>query len=617
MNTTLSLSQREPGIIRRLYGLILPYRRTVATGMVFLLLSVAAELYPPLVWQRVVDIGLAQRDWAYIGWQLVLLVVVFGIGQLCSAIRGVLLERAGQQLTLDLRLQLYDKLQSQSAAYFAQNRSGDLLARLTADVESVQDVLVRGTDSVVANGLRVLGVACIFIALQPVLGLIVLIPMLVVGLLLARYNRRVRPVYRAARRRLGDLSAGLADNLNGVRVVQAFAQERRAMAALEQTGRQLYNEQVQAVALRNRVFPFVRWIANFGNVLMLGGGVLFIMRGQFTLGGLLAYRGYGRYFYGPIDDLVNINDMLQQAGAAGRRIFEVLDAPITIADAPSSPPLPTPLRGDIRFEHVNFGYDSAHPVLKDVSLHIRPGERVALLGPSGAGKSTLLALTARLYDPVQGRVLIDGQDLPAVRLESLRSQIAQVQQETFLFNTTVLENLRYGRPDASLAEVEAAARAANAHGFLSALPEGYATLVGERGVRLSGGQKQRLAVARALLTDPPLLLLDEPTSAVEPESEALILEALERLMRGRTTLVVSHRLSLARAADRVVVLAGGRIVEDGAPEELLAQPDGHFAAMVRADSAITLAEPEARNLFSPHLRRAAGGEGERLASNLI
>lgn len=587
---TLSIpAPRERGIFTRLYGLILPYRRTVAAGMFCLLLSVAAELYPPLVWQQVVDVGLANRDWWYIGQKLVLLVAVFGLGQVCSAIRGVLLERAGQRLTLDLRLRLYDKLQTQSAAYFAQRRTGDLLARLTADVDSIQDVLIRGTDSVVANGLRVLGVAAIFIALQPVLGLIVLIPMLLVGLLLKRYNRRVRPIYRAARQRLGDLTARLSDNLNGIRVIQSFAQEQREMLGLERTGRELYDQQVQAVTMRNRVFPLVRWVANFGNVLMLGGGVLFIMRGEFTLGGLLAYRGYGRYFYGPIDDLVNINDLLQQASAAGRRIFEVLDAEATVTDARDAQPLPAPLTGDIRFEHVYFGYDPARPVLHDISLHIRPGERVALLGPSGVGKSTLLALVARLYDPNAGRILIDGRDLRWATLRSLRSQTAQVQQETFLFNTSALENVRYGRPDATREEVEAAARAANAHGFLSALPQGYDTLVGERGIRLSGGQKQRLAVARALLANTPLLLLDEPTSAVEPESEASIIEALERLMHGRTTLIVSHRLSLAQSADRVVVVADGRIAEEGPPAELLARPGSHFAQMVRADSAFTLA----------------------------
>jgi ATP-binding cassette subfamily B protein len=580
---------REPSVIARLYSLILPYRRTVAAGMLCLLLSVAAELYPPLVWQRVVDIGLARLDWTYIIWQLVLLVLVFGLGQICSAIRGVLLERAGQRLTLDLRLRLYRKLQRQSAAYFAQRRSGDLLARLTADVETVQNVLVQGTDSVVANGLRVLGVAGIFIVLQPTLGLLVLLPMLLVGLLLTRYNQRVRPVYRSARKRLGDLSALFADNLGGMRVIQSFAQERRMAAEAEDVGLELYDQQIAAVKLRNRVFPAIRWVANLGNVFMLGGGVYFVARGQFTLGGLLAYRGYGRYFYGPIDDLVNINDLVQQAAAAGRRIFEVLDTPETIADAPDSRPLPTPLRGELRFEGVTFGYESSTPVLKDISLHIRPGERVALLGPSGVGKSTLLALVARLYDPDSGRVLLDGHDLRDVTLASLHSQTAQVQQETFLFNTSALENLRFGRPDAARAEVEAAARAANAHGFLSALPEGYDTLVGERGVKLSGGQKQRLAVARALLTNPQLLLLDEPTSAVEPESEELIIQALERLMQGRTTLVVSHRLSLARTADRVVVIADGRVVENGPPDVLLAQPDSHFATMVRADSAFALA----------------------------
>lgn len=587
---TMQQSSGEPGTTRRLYSLIVPYRRTVGVGMLCMVLAVIAELYPPLVWQKVVDVGLAQRDWAYIIWQLALLTGVYALGQVFSAVRGVLLERASQRLMLDLRLALYHKLQRQSAAYFANRRTGDLLARITADVEIVQNVLVNGTDSVLANALRVSGVAIIFLWLQPMLGAFVLLPMLVVGLLLARYNKRVHPVYRAARRRLGDLSALFADNLSGMRVIQSFAQERRMEATARNVGLELYDEQVQAVALRNRIFPMIRWVANLGNVFMLGGGVFFILRGQFTIGGLLAYRGYGRYFYGPINDLVTINDLVQQASAASRRIFEVLDAPETIKDAPHAHALPAPLRGEIAFDHVTFGYEPKHPVLKDVSLHIRPGERVALLGPSGAGKSTLISLVARLYDPDSGRVLIDGHDLREVTLASFRTQSALVQQESFLFNTTVLENLRFGRPDATQEEVEAAARAANAHNFICDLPDGYNTLVGERGVRLSGGQKQRLSIARAFLVNPQLLLLDEPTSAVEPESEALIVDALERLMRGRTTLVVSHRLSLAHSADRVVVIADGRVVEDGPPDELLARPDSHFAAMVRTDSAVVLAD---------------------------
>ena len=573
----------------RLYGLTLPYRRTIITGMICLGFSVACELYPPLIWQQVIDHGLVQHDWMYIGWQLVLLVVILGVGQGFSAIRGLLLERAGQQLSRDLRLKLYDKLQHQSAAYYSSNRSGDLLARLTGDVDIVQDVLVQGTDSVIANALRLLGVAAIFIVLQPLLGGIVLLPMLLVGVLLLRYNKRVRPVYRAARSRLGGISARLADNLGGMRVIQSFAQERREYVALESQSLELYQEQIAAVKMRNRVFPIIRWVANFGNVLMLGGGVWLIALGQFTIGGLLAYRGYGRYFYGPIDDLVSINDLVQRAEASGRRLFEVLDAPTTIADAPDGVALP-PLRGEVRFENVTFGYDAARPVLQGLDLQINPGERVAILGPSGVGKSTLLALVARLYDPDQGRVLIDGHDLRGVTLASLRAQIGQVQQETFLFNASALDNLRYGRQDATRAEVEAAARAANAHDFLSALPNGYDTIVGERGIKLSGGQKQRLAVARALLANTPLLALDEPTSAVEPESEAAIIEALERLMQGRTTLIVSHRLSLARSADRVLVVAAGQIVEQGAPDALLANPESRFSAMVRADNAFLVEE---------------------------
>lgn len=580
----------ETGMLRRLYGLVTPYRRTVGAGMLCMLISVAAELYPPLIWQRVVDIGLAQLDWSYIWQQIALLLTVFGVGQLASAIRGVLLERAGQQLALDLRLRLYDKLQSQSSAYYVQRRTGDLLARLSADVESVQDVLVRGTDSVLANALRLLGVAGIFIMLQPQLGLLTITPMILVGLLLTRYNKRVRPIYRAARERLGDLTARLSDNLNGMRVIQSFAQEKHELQAITAIGTQLYDQQVRAVVIRNRVFPVIRWVANLGNAIMLVGGVYFIVQGQFTLGGLLAYRGYGRYFYGPIDDLVNINDLVQRAAAAGRRIFEVLEAPVSIADAADAQPLPSPAHGDIRFEHVSFGYDPSRPVLHDVSLHIRAGERVAILGPSGVGKSTLLALVARLYDPDQGQVLIDGHNLRTVTLTSLRRQLGQVQQETFLFNMSVLDNLRYGRPDASQAEVEAAAKVANAHSFIEELALGYDTMVGERGVRLSGGQKQRIAVARALLANTPILLLDEPTSAVEPESEALIIDGLERLMQGRTALIVSHRLSLARSADRVLVVSKGRVIEDDTPERLLEREDSHFAAMVRADSAFALQE---------------------------
>jgi len=566
-----------PSVTRRLYGLLVPYRRAVLLGLCFLVLSVAAELYPPLVWGRVIDHGLTRRgdtftaDWAFIGWQLALLVAVFAVQQVLSAWRGVLLERAGQQLTLDLRLRLYDTLAGQSASYFESQRTGDLLSRVTADVDGIQDVLLRGTDAVLGNALRLVGVIGIFVALQPLLGVIVTLPMLAVGLMLTRYNASVRPAYRAARRRLGDLSALVTDRLGGIRVVQGFAREAAEARRVEEIGQQLYDEGVKAVTIRNRTFPVVRFVSNFGNILMLGGGAALIVAGQFTLGGLLAYRGYGRYFYGPIDDLVNINDLLQRAEASGRRIFQVLDAPVSVVQAPDALPLPAPARGDLLFENVTFGYDAAQPVLRGLNLRVRAGERVAVLGRSGAGKSTLIGLLTRTYDPQSGRVLLDGHDVRTLTLPSLRRAATVMQQDTFLFHDTVLENVRYARPDATPQEVTDALRVASALEFVQALPQGLETMVGERGVKLSGGQRQRLAIARVLLARPAVLLLDEPTSAVDAESEASIVEALERLMRGRTALIVTHRLSLARSADRVVVLEGGVVVEEGHPDVLRRQ----------------------------------------------
>ena len=578
----MSVPPPQRSTIRRLYALLWPYRATISLGMLLLVGSVAAELYPPLVWGRVVDIGLAQRDWVFVAWQLALLVGVYGLQQLLSAFQGLLLERTGQQLTLDLRLQLYEKLAGQSAAYFEGQRTGDLLARVTADVDGIQDVLLRGINTVLGNALRLVGVIGIFLALQPLLGAVVVLPMIVVALLLTRYNQTVRPAYRAARTRLGDLSATVADRLSGIRVVQGFAREEAEAQKVAAIGQELYDEGMKAVVIRNRAFPLVRFIANFGNILMLGGGVALIALGQFTLGGLLAYRGYGRYFYGPIDDLVSLNDLLQRAEASGRRIFEVLDAPVTVLERPDAVALPQPVLGEIVFEDVTFGYDRAQPVLRGLNLRVAAGERVALLGESGAGKSTLIGLLTRVYDPQSGRVTLDGHDVRDLTLPSLRRAAAVMPQDTFLFYDTVLENVRYARPEATPDEVDLALRRAGA-AFVEALPQGLDTVVGERGVKLSGGQRQRLAIARVLLADPAVLLLDEPTSAVDAESEALIVQALEEAMEGRSALIVTHRLSLARSADRVVVLEHGVIVEDGPPAVLRAR-GGRYAALERAQT---------------------------------
>jgi len=563
----------------RILSLLRPYKVTLVLGFVCLLGSVALELAPPLVWKVVVDDVIFRRQVAKLWPAVLALTLIQGGSALLSAVRTRLLESVGQRFVYDLRNTLYLKLSHQSLAYFNEARTGDLMSRASSDVDAVQEVVIRGTDSVVANFLRLAGVSVIFCALNLKLGLATLLPILVVGVFLKLFNKRVKGVYKAAREKLGQVNARLQDNLSGIRVIKAFAREDAEARAFDAVNRRYLDDNLEAIRVRATFFPFVRWIAGFGNTVTIGYGAWLILHGQFTVGGLIAYRGYGRYFFGPIDDLTQINDTVQRGVAAGNRLFQVLDAPVSVTDAADAPALP-PLAGAVSFERVTFRYQpGTQPTLDGLTLHVAPGQTAALVGESGAGKSTVFVLLSRFWDPDAGRVTLDGHDLRDVTQASLRSQVGAVQQETFLFAASVSENIRYARPSATDAEVEDAARAANAHGFISELPQGYATPVGERGVKLSGGQRQRLSVARAFLADPRILLLDEATSAVEPESERVIQEAIERLMRGRTTVIAAHRLSTVRNADVIFVLERGRLIEQGDHRALM-RLGGRYARMV-------------------------------------
>jgi ABC-type multidrug transport system fused ATPase/permease subunit len=576
------LKSKSSSVFWRLMPYLLPYWRTIALGLLCLLFSIPAANFHPLVWGYIVDHVILKHNFKMLIPAVILMFSVQLVGTILEAFRSNLLEKVGQRLIFRLRNEVYQKLQRQSISYLHDNRIGDLISRAMGDVDVLQNVAVQGSDSIISNFFTFIFISFILIRMNWKLGLVALFPIGLVFLLTKQFSIRVKKLYRSARDKLGVVNARLQENLSGMLVIKGFAQEPYETQRFKDVTEDYLQTNFRAINARSIFFPSVRVVGFVSNVLSLAYGSYLVMIGQFTLGGLVTYRGYWAPLFFPISQLAQINEMLQRAQAAGSRVFELLDQEELIQDAPDAKPLQL-TRGKVEFRHVTFSY-GVKPALQDVSFITEPGQMVALVGPSGAGKTTVLNLLPRFYDPQEGEVLIDDQNVRCVTQASLLSHYAIVQQETFLFNGTVVENIRYGRPDASFEEVEEAARAANAADFIREMPNGYDTEIGERGVKLSGGQKQRLSIARAFLANPKILILDEPTSSVEPESEWIIIQALERLMKGRTTFVTSHRFSLVRGADKIIVFEQGRIVEEGTHKQLMAAK-GLYSTMYRQQMA--------------------------------
>ena len=596
-------------VFRRLLRMLRPYKLQILAGLLLLVISSPCELFPAMVWRFVTDDIVLQGQTS--PWLLALfgfgghvtgrlgllvsstgwLLVIYLIGEVLSTLESWILNRVAQKFMLTFRNQVYHKLQSQSLGYLQGQRTGDLMSRAMGDVDELQSFIVNGIDVIVGEALMWLATVAIVMWMDWRVASVSLAPMFIVYFLLRRFNARIQPIYKAARERLGDVSTRLQENLSGVIVIKIFGREKHEAGRFAEATEAYYAEQVKAINARHLFFPFSRVVGFFSNVFMIGVGGYFMIRdgvraGSFTPGKLVAFRAYWWRLFGPIQTLARVNDMVQRATAAGRRIFEVLDAPDELPDDADARPIEQ-VRGEMELRNVSFRYPgeiSGNPsplVLHEISIRIEPGRTVALCGPSGSGKSSILNLLLRFYDPANGEVTLDGRNLRSITCDSLRRHFALVQQETFLFNDSILDNIRYGHTEATMEQVIVAAKAANAHGFISNLPSGYDTKVGERGVRLSGGQKQRISIARAFLANPQVLLLDEPTSSVEPDSEAAIIAALDRLMTGRTTVLTSHRPSLINQADRVVVIEDGRVTEQGTPGELRLN-NGWFARFMQS-----------------------------------
>jgi len=566
--------------LRRLTPYLRPHRRALTVGAGILLLATPLQLFHPLVWMFVVDeVIIGERHHLLLPALGVMLAVhLTGAGLGCW--RSWLLERAAERFVFALRNDCYDNIQRQPLAWFHARRSGDLQARVMNDVDALREVLVNGIDAAISNLFAFACVAGVLIWLHWVVGLVTLLPLLAVFVIVLVFNHQVKALYGRVRARLGDVGASLHERLIGMNVIKGFAREEHEIERFREATAAQMREGLRAAAVRALYFPSVRTVGFLSNIVMIGLGAFFVIHGSFSIGGLVAYRGYWWQLFSPVQTLAQIGEMLARAEAAAERVNTVLHEKPAISDASDAIELDSRARGELRLERLCFSYANGHRALHDIDLHLPVGGRLGVVGPSGAGKSTLLALLLRLYDPDEGRILLDGHDLRELSQRSLRQQFGVVAQEAFLFHDSVRANIRYGRLDASDAAIVEAARLADADDFIRALPQGYETIVGERGVTLSGGQRQRLCIARAFLADPAILLLDEATAAVEPESERAIQTALGRLMRERTTVLISHRLSMVRDCEQIIVIAGGELVERGDHEELM-RHDGWYARMYR------------------------------------
>jgi ATP-binding cassette subfamily B protein len=548
------------------------YRGATTAALVALVLVSAANLAAPQVVRIAIDDGLVPEDARIVLHGAVALIVIAVLRGLLNWGSGYLAERASQGVAFDLREGLFERIQKLSFSYYDRAQTGQLVTRLTNDVEMVRLFVGTGAIQLGAALAMLLGSAVLLFVINVKLAAVALACIVPIFWLLKRFIGRVGPLFGRVQIGVARINTVLQENLQGLRVVRAFSAEARERARYEAINTELRDLNVGVIRAISLNFPFVNMFGNLGTLAIVGVGGVLIFGGGLTIGELVAFNSYLGFLLVPIVTMGFLSAMMARAGASALRVFELLDAPIEVTDRPGAVPLPA-IAGRVELEEVRFRYAGAErEILRGVSFTVEPGQLVAVLGTTGSGKSTLINLVPRFYDVTAGAVRIDGHDVRDVTLSSLRSKIGVVLQDALLFSGTVRDNIAYGRPDASQAEIEAAARAAQAAEFIAALPEGYDTAIGERGVGLSGGQRQRIAIARALLTDPHVLILDDSTSAVDAETEMAIRAALDKLMRDRnnTAIVIAQRISTVRDADQIIVLDEGRVAARGTHDELYA-----------------------------------------------
>lgn len=568
-------------VARRLLQYAKPYRKKMTLASILLIITTLITLVPPYLTKIIVD-DVIGNPTPVVG--LLLLVIALGATQLLQVgldiLSGYLGVWVGSRLMRDLRKEAYDSLVDLSLSFFDRSQISQFIGRVNSDVESIRQFLTDGVMYITGQILMLLAIFGVMFSMDWRLTMLCIIPTPFIFLLSKFIWPYVRNRWYSQWRSINKLNMLVGDSLQGIRVVKAFGQEQQEKDRYHKNSEVVMDENVRTDGLWNGIFPIFSFVTGIGLLLVWYFGGQAVMNGRITLGVLMAFISYLGMFFGPLQWFSQSLNWMNQAFSSADRVFEIIDAKSEVPESPNPVRLEE-VKGEVKFDQVTFGYEAHRPVLKDVSLTVQPGEMIGLVGHSGAGKSTLINLVSRFYDPNQGAISLDGFNLRDLKQDDLRQHIGVVLQETFLFDGTVAENICYSKADATPAEIMRAAKVANAHDFIVEMADGYDTRVGERGQLLSGGQKQRIAIARAILHNPKILILDEATASVDTETERKIQEALSRLIKGRTTIAIAHRLSTLRNANRLVVIDKGKVAEIGTHDELLEQ-EGIYHGLVQA-----------------------------------